>query len=415
MRDFERYNTLLVQSVGSKTGPIAPTIIPSAAFGYSNAEEAEAIFCGEAPLPLYARVGNPTNAKLESVVAVMEGGAGAIATSSGMGALAMVLTAFLKQGDEVLCIGGFFGGTYTLVSETMQRFGVRGRFCTVDDFEGIEVALRSGVQMVLCESVGNPSLELADLEKIGELCTKYETLFVVDNTITPLIVRPFEHGADIVIYSSTKILCGHSAALGGIAVFRAVGEEKEKLRQSRYKALHPILEKMKEKAMIGICKKRAMRDIGMTANAFGSFLTMLGLETLALRVERVNKSVGIFVAELASALPDGYTLRHPSLPDHEHHKRYKSLYPDGCGSIVTLDCDSKEAAFALLNRLQLVTQTANIGDNRTLALHMRSTIYRDFDEETRSSLGVTEGLIRISIGLEDPLGLVEDFLQAMAK
>ena len=412
MTDFENYNTLLVQAIGNKTGPIAPNIVPSAAFGYSDAEEAEAIFAGEAALPLYARVGNPTNAKLESVVAAMEGGIGAIATSSGMGALAMVLTAFLKEGDEILCIGGFFGGTYTLVSETMKRFGVKGHFSAVDACEEIEEVLRSGVQMVLCESVGNPSLELADLEKIGELCTRYQTLLLVDNTITPLIVRPFDYGADIVVYSSTKILCGHSAALGGIAIFREVREENDKLHHSRYSVLHPVIKKMKSKAMIAICKKRAIRDMGMTANAFGSFLTMLGLETLALRVERVNSSVERFVAELSARLPEGYTLRHPSLEHHEHHLRYRKLYPDGCGSVVTLDCGSKEAAFALLDRLEMVTQTANIGDNRTLALHMQSTIYRDFDAETRASLGVTEGLIRISIGLEDPRRVVDDFLQA---
>jgi len=412
MNDFERYHTLLVQEVGSKTGPVAPTIVPSAAFGYSDAQEAEAIFSGEAALPLYARVGNPTNAKLEAIVTKMEGGTGSIATASGMGALAMVLTAFLEQGSEILCIGGFFGGTYTLVNETMRRFGVKGHFCDVDDFDQIEEKLHSGVQMVLCESVGNPSLKLPDLQKIGALCKQYQTLFVVDNTITPLIVRPFEVGADIVIYSSTKILSGHSAALGGIAVFRAVKEAEDKLHQQKYQALHPIVAKMKSKAMIAICKKRAIRDMGMTANAFGSFLTMLGLETLALRVERVNAGVETFARELADAIPHGYSVRHPSLEIHEHHARYEADYSSGCGSIVTLDCGSKEAAFALLDRLTLVTQTANIGDNRTLALHMCSTIYRDFDLSTREFLGVTEGLIRISIGLEEPRVLVDDFLQA---
>ncbi|MEA3418205.1 MAG: aminotransferase class I/II-fold pyridoxal phosphate-dependent enzyme [Campylobacterota bacterium] len=411
MNNFEYYNTLLVQEVGGKTGAIAPAIVPAAAFGYTDAQEAEAIFSGEVGLPLYARVGNPTNGKLEKIVTAMEDGTGAIATSSGMGALAMVLTAFLKQGDEILCIGGFFGGTYTLVNETMRRFGVKSRFCDVDALGEIKEALQSGVQMVICESAGNPSLKLPDLNKIGALCDHYQTLFVVDNTITPLIVHPFEAGADIVIYSSTKIMSGHSAALGGIAVFRAV-KESDKLYQKKYQALHPIVNKMKEKAMIAICKKRAMRDIGMTANAFGSFLTMLGLETLALRVERINASVETFAKILSEKLPTGYEIRHPSLPNHEHHARYQELYPDGCGSIVTLDCGSKEAAFRLLDRLTLITQTANIGDNRTLALHMRSTIYRDFDEETRTFLGVTEGLIRISIGLEDPQAIADDFVKA---
>ena len=412
MTDFEHFNTLLVQEVGNKTRAIAPSIVPSAAFAYSDAQEAEAIFSGESSQPLYARMGNPTNAKLEQIVSKMEGGTGAIVTSSGMGALAMVATAFLKQGDRVLCIGGFFGGTYNLINETMRRFGIESSYCDVDALDSIEEILKSGVEMVLCESVGNPILKLPDLSAIGELCSRYQTLFVVDNTITPLIVRPFEHGADIVVYSSTKIMSGHSAALGGVAIFREVGEE-DKLHTNKYKSLHPIVNKMKTKAMIAICKKRAMRDIGMSANAFGSFLTMLGLETLALRVERVNKSVEIFAKLLSDKLPAGYSVRHPSLAEHEHHQRYLAQYPQGCGSVVTLDCGSKERAFRLLNRMQKIIQTANIGDNRTLALHMASTIYRDYDQETKSFLGITEGLIRISIGLENPQEIADDFLQAI--
>ena len=412
MKDFNYYNTLLVQSVGSKVGSIAPTIVPSAAFGYEDAEQAEGIFAGEINSPLYARVGNPTNAKLESVVAKMEGGLGAIATSSGMGAISMVTTAFLKAGDEVLCIGGFFGGTYTLMNETMKRFGVSNSFCDVDDFSHIEATLERGVKMVLMESVGNPSLRLPDMQKIIDLCNRHETLLVVDNTATPLLLRPLEMGADIVVHSSTKNMSGHSAALGGIAVFRAVKEEGDKLLNEKYADLHKIVKKMGAKAFIPICKKRAIRDMGMTANAFGSFLTLLGLETLSLRVERINRSVAQVVKILDEKLPDSVSVNHPSLPRSEDYARYELDFEHGCGPLLTLDCGNKENAFTLLDRLTLVTQTANIGDNRTLALHMTSTIYSDFDDDARKFLGVHAGLIRISIGLEDPQTIADDFLQA---
>ncbi|RRS30053.1 MAG: O-acetylhomoserine sulfhydrylase [Epsilonproteobacteria bacterium (ex Lamellibrachia satsuma)] len=411
-KDFDYFNTLLVQNVGSKVGPIAPTIVPSAAFGYEDAQQAEGIFAGEVNAPLYARVGNPTNAKLESVVAKMEGGFGAIATSSGMGAISTVTTAFLRAGDEVLCIGGFFGGTYTLINETMKRFGVSNSFCDVDDFGHIEAKLKAGVKMVLMESVGNPSLRLPDINRVADLCTVHETLLVIDNTATPLIVRPLELGADIVVHSSTKNMSGHSAALGGIAVFRAVKEENEKLLNEKYADVHKIVKKMEKKAFIPICKKRAIRDMGMTANAFGSFLTMLGLETLALRVERINKSVERIAAILNEKLPEGVSVNHPSLAHNPDHARYLSDFQQGCGPLLSLNCDTKERAFKLLNSLKLVTQTANIGDNRTLALHMTSTIYSDFDAETRTFLGVDEGFIRVSIGLEDPESIAEDFLQA---
>ena len=410
--DFEYYNTLLVQSVGGKVGPIAPTITPSAAYGYADAQEAEGIFSGEVNKPLYARVGNPTNAKLEGIVAKIEGGFGAIATASGMGALSMVTTALLKSGDEILCVGGFFGGTYTLVNETLKRFGISNSFCTINDFDYMEKKLSEGVKMVLLESVGNPSLRLPDLKAIADLCNKYETLMVVDNTATPLLVRPLDLGADIVVHSTTKNMSGNSTALGGIAVFRAVKEEGDKLLNEKYADVHKFVKKAGKKAFIPICKKRAIRDMGMIANAFGSFLTMLGLETLALRVERINNSVAKVAAILEASLPEGIEVNHPSLAKSEDHTRYLSDFSNGCGPLLTLECGTPERAFRLLNNLKLATLTANIGDNRTLALHMQSTIYSDFDEEARRFNGVTEGLIRVSIGLEDPEAIAEDFLQA---
>jgi len=415
IKNFNYFNTLLVQSVGSKVGSIAPTIVPSAAFGYEDAEQAEGIFAGEINSPFYARMGNPTNAKLESVVARMEGGVGAIATSSGMGAISLVATAFLKAGDEVLCIGGFFGGTYTLINETMKRFGVANSFCDVDDFTHIESKLKAGVKMVMMESVGNPSLRLPDMERIVDLCNVHETLLVVDNTATPLIVQPLVLGADIVVHSSTKNMSGHSAALGGVAVFRAIKEEGDKLLNEKYADFHKIVKKMEKKAFVSICKKRAIRDMGMTANAFGSFLTLLGIETLSLRVERINKSVAQVAKILDEQLPKGVSVNHPSLPESEDYARYQLDFEQGCGPLLTLDCGSKEKAFALLNKLALVTQTANMGDNRTLALHMASTIYSDFDDDARKFLGVHAGLIRVSIGLEDPKTIADDFLQASAE
>ncbi len=410
MKNFEEMNTFLVQNIGSKTRAIAPTITPSAAFGYENAQEAEAIFSGRSQNPLYARMGNPTNAKLENIIAQLEGGSSAIATASGMGAISMVLTAFLECGDTLLCIGGFFGGTYTLVQETMTRFGVKGIFCDVDEIDLIEKNLQNGVKLVMIESVGNPNLKLPDLQKISALCKAYNTLLIVDNTVTPLLIRPLEIGADIVVYSTTKIISGHSAALGGIAVFRSV-ENEDKLQDDKYTSIHPLLEKAGEKAFFAICKKRALRDFGMSANAFGSFITMLGLETLALRTQRINDNVKKVAALLHDAKTN-ITVRHPSLPQHEHHDRFKSFFSEGCGPLLTLDCGSKEKAFSLLNNTKLITQTANIGDNRTLALHMRSTIYRDFDEKECAFLGITDGLIRVSVGLEDPMAIAEDFIQA---
>jgi len=261
---------------------------------------------------------------------------------------------------------------------------------------------------VLCESVGNPNLKLPNLREIAGLCNCYNALFVVDNTVTPLIVEPFKMGADLVVYSTTKIISGHSAALGGAVVFRAVKESDEKLLDSKFSAIHPILKKGKG-ALMMVLKKRAMRDFGMSANAFASFLTLLGLETLPLRTKRVNDSVEKLVRLLNEA---GVNVRHPSLEAHEHNLRYKEFFSDGCGPVVTIDCGTKQKAFAFLNKSRLITQTANIGDNRTLGLHMASTIYRDFSEDEKRRLGITDGLVRLSIGLESPDELAKDMILA---
>ncbi|WP_201352535.1 trans-sulfuration enzyme family protein [Hydrogenimonas urashimensis] len=408
MKHYEYFSTLLPQIVGEKEGPVAPEIVPSAAFAYASAQEAEAIFAGETSKPLYARMGNPTGMKLEKVLAKMEGGFGAVVTSSGMGAISMAMTAFCDRGDRVLCIGGFFGGTYALMNETLPRFGIQPHFCDVDDLSGIENFLREGIKVVLLESVGNPSLKLPDIRRIGLLCDEYGALFIVDNTLTPLIVAPFRMGADLVVYSTTKIISGHSAALGGAVVYRGLKEEKDKLLERKFSAVHPLLQKGKG-ALGAILKKRSMRDFGMSANAFASFLTLLGIETLPMRTRRVNESVKKVVDILHDS---GVDVRHPSLHAHEHHLRYEALFEDGCGPLFTIECRSKERAFAFLNASKLLTQSAQVGDNRTLGLHMASTIYRDFEALDRKLLGVTDGMVRISVGLESPMALAEDLIGA---
>ncbi len=410
--DFEAFQTMMVHATAQRVRAIAPVVTPSAAFGYSDAQEAEAIFSGEAQLPLYARVGNPTNAKLESALATMEGGLGAIATASGMGALAMVLTALLETGDEVLCIGGFFGGTFTLVKETFARFGIKSSFCETEDFDTIESKLQAGIKLVLLESVGNPSLTLPDLPRIFALCRRYKTLSLIDNTATPILLRPLELGADFVMYSTTKNIAGFAGPLGGAVIFRAVNEADDTLLDAKYAALHKFVKKAGKKAFMPILKKRALRDMGMTASALSSYITLLGLETLPLRVARVNQTVEKVVAILSERLPQDIRVNHPSLPTDAQHARYKAQFSQGCGPIFTLECGSKARAFALLDRLKLAIITANIGDNRTLALHMASTIYRDFGESDRRYLGVSEGLVRVSVGLESAEAIAEDFLQA---
>jgi len=409
MNKFENYCTKFVQSIGNKEGAVSPSIVSSASFSYGSPETAEGIFNGSIKKPLYSRIGNPTTAKLESIMAEMDGGIGAVATSSGMGATTLAVMSLVSQGDEIISIGGLFGGTYSLFDETLSRFGIKTHFFDVDEFENIENAINDNTKIIFLESVGNPNMRLPDIKKIAAIAKKENVALIVDNTITPLSVSPLALGADITVYSTTKIISGNSSALGGCAVFRAINENDDKFKTQRYQFLAKFIKGAGKMALIPNAKKRALRDFGMSANAHASYQTMLGLETLALRLPRIVKNVEIIALELAK---NGLHVNHPCLEIHPHHKRYKDNFAYGCGTLLTIDMQSKEKAYDFLRKTKLATITANIGDSRTLALHMASTIYSDFDESTRKFLGITDGLIRISIGLENPQEIIEDFLKA---
>ncbi|HZF69773.1 aminotransferase class I/II-fold pyridoxal phosphate-dependent enzyme [Sulfuricurvum sp.] len=409
MNRFEEFTTRIVQQVGKKEGPISPVMVNSASFGYGSSETGEGIFDGSVKKPLYARVGNPTSAQLEQILASMDGGIGAVAASSGMGATAMATLSLLRAGDEIISIGGLFGGTYSYFTETLVRFGITTHFFDVDALEAIEEAINTATKIIFLESVGNPNMRLPDISKIAAIANRYGVVLMVDNTITPLSVAPIALGADIIVYSTTKIITGNASALGGAVIFRAIAEGEDKFKTERYRDVHPFIKKMGSMALIANAKKRALRDFGMSANGFGSYLTMLGLETLPLRMDRIVTTV----ETVAKALMEkGFSINHPCLPHHPHHERYLSQFSNGCGTILTIDMGSKEKAFEFLNRSKLITITANIGDSRTLGLHMASTIYRDFDEATREFLGITPGLVRISIGLESAEAIIADFVNA---
>ncbi|MCF6225895.1 MAG: aminotransferase class I/II-fold pyridoxal phosphate-dependent enzyme [Xanthomonadales bacterium] len=407
---FEKYATEFVQEIGSKQGAISPPITQSAAFAYGDSATGEGIFDGSVQKPLYSRMGNPTTAKLEGMLARMDGGIGAVCTSSGMGAVALSCMSIVSAGDEIISIGGLFGGTYALFDETLSRFGVNTTFFDVDELEAIEAAITPQTKIVYLESVGNPNMRLPDIRAIADIATCHGVALIIDNTVTPMSLRPLELGADICVYSTTKIISGNAAVLGGAAVFRAINMESEdKFRTDRYADIHKFIDKMGAMALIPNAKKRALRDFGMSTTAFSSYLTLLGMETLPLRMQRVIDSVEKVAIGLADA---GFNINHPCLPEHPHHQRYKDDFSAGCGSLLTIDMGSREQAFSLLDNSKLVFITANLGDSRTLALHMGSTIYSDFTDEQREFLGITPGLIRVSIGLENPEDVIADFIRA---
>lgn len=409
MNNFEEFSTMFVQSVGSKEGAVSPSLTGSASYAYGDAETAEGIFDGSVKKPLYSRMGNPTTARLEGIMAQMDSGIGAVATSSGMGATALATMSLLASGDEILSIGGLFGGTYSYFSETLTRFGIKTHFFDVDELTNIQHAINDKTKIIFLESVGNPNMRLPDIHAIAKIANEAGIALIVDNTTTPMSIAPLKLGADIVVYSTTKIISGNASALGGCAVFRAINDGDDKFKSPRYDFLAKFIKGVGAMALIPNAKKRALRDFGMSASPHASYQTMLGLETLPLRMQRVVTSVSIIAKALSEA---GLDVNHPSLASHPHHERFLRDFSAGCGSLMSIDMGTKEKAYNFINRTKLATITANIGDSRTLALHMASTIYRDFSKEEREFLGISDGLIRISIGLENPQDIIKDFIQA---
>jgi len=409
VQKFEAFATDFIQMNGNKTGPISPIITQSAAFGYASCAEAEGIFDGSVKKPLYARMGNPTTAQLERLLAHMEGGVGAIATASGMGAISLAVISMTQAGDEIISIGGLFGGTYGFFHETLSRFGIVTHFLSADAMDTLHSVITPKTKILFLESVGNPNMRLPDITAIATIAQEHGIALMVDNTVTPITLQPLKLGADIVVYSTTKIIAGNASVLGGAAIFRAIGGEGDKFRSPRYAFLSKFIEKMGENALIGMGRKRALRDLGMSASAFSSYLTLLGLETLPFRMPRSIENVRTVALALHAA---GLAVNHPALPHHPDHARFLGLFDGSCGTLLTLDFGTKARAFAFLDASKLITITANIADSRTLGLHMASTIYRDFSAQDRAFLGITDGLVRISIGLESPQAIIDDFLEA---
>jgi len=407
MNIFNSWATRLVHAMTPKEGAIAPSIVGSAAFAYGNAEGADAIFSGQKQAPVYARMGNPTNAQLERVLSEMEGGEEALFLASGMGAISAAMLGLCSAGDEVIVVGGLFGGSYQLFADTLPRYGIQTHFFDVDALDAIKGAITPKTKAIFCESIGNPNLRIPDIKALSKIAL--EIALVVDNTLTPLIFEPLNWGADIVVHSTTKLINGHASALGGAVVVRGIIDQDDKFHTSRYAHLKPFIDKAGAKALALAIRKRALRDFGMSANAFAAYLTLLGVQTLPLRLQKICENTEM-IAEML--FEEGFDMRHPSRSFHEHHKRYLEQFPHGVGPLLTLDMGDKQSAFDFINALNNVSVSANVGDLRTLIIHPQSTIYRDLPLSVQHQLGVDEGTLRISIGIEDPEAIMGEFRKA---
>jgi O-succinylhomoserine sulfhydrylase len=356
-------------------------------YAYASAEEAEATFKGESSHYQYSRFGNPTVSMFENRLAALEGAEACRATSTGMSAVFFALLALLKSGDRIVAARQLFGSCHYIVSDLLPKYGVQSELVDGGDLAQWEKALSKPTQAVLFESPSNPMLDIVDVKAVCDLAHKAGAKVVLDNAFaTPILQRPLEFGADVVVHSATKYIDGQGRTLGG-----AVLGSKEFILDK----LQPII-----------------RNCGPSLSPFNAWVLVKGLETLGLRIERhcVNARR---VADALAAHPAIGRVLYPGRPDHPQHKLAAKQMSD-FGGVVTFDLKAgKWAAFEMLNRLQIVDISNNLGDAKSLATHPATTTHMRIGAEERTKLGITDGTIRLSVGLEDAEDIIADLVQSL--
>ncbi len=365
------------------TGAHATPIYQTSTFVLGDVARGAALFAGEEPGNVYSRIGNPTVAAVEAKLAELEGAEGAVAFASGMGASAAVLLSLLKSGDEVLILGPIYGGTRGLLDEMLPRFGVTARAVSDAELEG---AVGEKTRMIYVESPTNPNLTIHDLAHAAAVARKHGLISVADGTFaTPFLTRPLEHGIDLVLHSATKYLGGHGDLLGGIVA-------------GRLELLEPI-------------RMEGLRHLGATMDPHVAFLLLRGMKTLHLRMQAHCDNARA-VAEALVGLPGVKSVLYPGLPQHPLHE-VAARQMDGFGGMVSVEFEGgRPAAAAFLESLQLFDHAVSLGDVASLACHPASTTHQLLPVEVLEADGVTEGLVRLSVGIEDAEDLVEDVRRA---
>ncbi|MFH1177529.1 MAG: aminotransferase class I/II-fold pyridoxal phosphate-dependent enzyme [Acidobacteriota bacterium] len=369
-------------------GAVSVPIYQTSTFAFPSAEEGAARFEGSSSGPIYTRLGNPTIAALESCVAELEGGCGAVGMATGMGAISTMLLALLSQGDHVVGTHPLYGPTRILVERHLGRFGVSCDFVPSADAAALEAAVRPGTRLVLVETPANPTLELVDLQAAAASAHRVGALLVVDNTFaSPHLQRPFEHGADISLHSMTKFLNGHSDVVAGVLVARAP----------------EVLAQLKE----------AAKSFGATMDPHQAWLVLRGVRTLGMRVERAQENA----RELASWLEQRSEVawvRYPGLPSHPQYELAERQM-DGPGSLIAFElAGGLEAGRRMMNAVRLVTLAVSLGGIESLIEHPASMTHRGVPAEEQRRQGITAGLVRLSVGCEDVEDLRADLEQALA-
>jgi O-acetylhomoserine (thiol)-lyase len=405
------------------TGSRAVPIYQTTSYQFKSTEHAANLFGLKEFGNIYTRLMNPTTDVFEKRVAALEGGVGALAVSSGQSAITIALLNIAQAGDEIVSADNLYGGTYNLFHYTFPRLGVKVNFVASNDLEALEKAITKKTKAVYAESIGNPKLNVADLEGISEIAHKNGVPFVLDNTVSPYLLSPIEHGVDIVVYSATKFIGGHGTSIGGVIVDSGKFDwtsGKFPLISDPDPSYHGInfIEALKPLGNIAyIVKARVtlLRDLGPALSPFNSFLFLQGLETLHLRLPRHAENA-LAVAKYLKGHPKVTWVNYPGLSDSPEKERVKKYLPRGAGAILGFGIKGGlEAGKKFIDSLELISHLANVGDAKTLAIHPATTTHQQLSPKEQADTGVTPDFIRLSIGLEHIDDIIEDIEQALSK
>lgn len=402
------------------TGARAVPIYQSASFVFQNSADAAARFSLEQPGEIYTRLGNPTQNVFEQRMAALEGGVAAVAVASGAAAITYALLNLTRQGDHIVAARTIYGGSYNLLAHTLPAYGVTATFVDPSDVQNFEAAITPATRAIFLETMGNPNSNLIPLEEVAAIAHRHGIPLVVDNTFgTPCLIRPIEHGADIVVHSATKFIGGHGTSLGGVIVdggtfdWQASGKFPQFTEPDvSYHGLR-FCEAAGAAAFAVRIRTTLLRDTGAALSPFNSFLLLQGLETLSLRVERHVQNA-LRVVDFLQAHPKVRCVNHPSLPAHPDHALYTRYFPQGAGSIFTIELEGGQAeAHRFIDRLKLFSLLANVADAKSLVIHPASTTHSQLTPEECAQQGITPGTVRLSIGLEHIEDLLDDLRQAL--
>lgn len=390
------------------------------AYAFDSTEHARSLFALESAGNIYTRLSNPTTDVLEQRIAALEGGIGALATSTGHAAIYAVMLTLAACGDEIVSSSCIYGGAINLLSNTLGRSGIKTSFVHPADLAGFEAAITDKTKAIFAESVGNPSCDVTDIDALAEIAHRHGLPLIIDNTFpTPYLLRPIEHGADIVIHSSTKFIGGHGTVMGGLVIDSGKFPWKGNARFPEMNAPDPSYHGLVFSEVFGaaafITKLRVctMRDLGFAPSPFNSFMLIQGIETLALRMEKLSASARR-VAEYLDASPYVEKVRSPYIASNEYHALATRLMPNGYGGMLSFDIKGGRAAGGrFIDALKLISNVANLGDARTIVIHPASTTHSQLDDKQLAAAGISGGTIRLSLGLENVEDVLADIAHAL--